>query len=126
MTVTSSVLERHGAVGRTRSRTALVVSANGAVRADWARYYEAFGIRTLRCVGPQVMCPLVAGDPHCHLYDDADFVVYDQLTVTPELTLKLVRPKRSLPIAFATDRIDHDGHHTPQITSLASATHDSG
>lgn len=66
------------------------------------------------------MCALIAGDARCPLHDEADFAVYDQATVTPELTLKLIRTKRPLPIAFAKDSINADGRHEPQITSLAS------
>lgn len=103
-----------------RPRTALVVSADAEIRADWAQAYEALGFRTLRCVGPFVTCALLTGDARCPLHEEADFAVYDRASVTPELTLKLIRPKRSLPIAFANDRLDHDGCHQPQITSLAS------
>lgn len=125
MTATTSLVERDGTIRPARSRTALVVSADADIRADWARAYEALGFRTLRCVGPQVMCALLAGDARCPLHDEADFAVYDRATVTPELTLKLIRRKRSLPIAFAKDRL-REGHHEPQITSLASDAPDDG
>jgi hypothetical protein len=109
-----------GGVGRpSRARTALVVSADPAVRADWARYFEARGVRTLRCVGPQVLCVLVEGGD-CPLHKEADLAIYDRTAVTPELGLRLMRRGRSLPIAFAADRLDAHGHHEPAVTALAS------
>ena len=111
--------KKGGAVAPPRARTAVVVSADPAVRSDWARYFEALGMRTLRCAGPQVLCTLLDGG-HCPLHEEADLAIYDRASVTPELTLKLVRASRSLPIAFAKDRLDADDHHEPLITSLAS------
>ena len=102
-----------------RARTALVVSADPAVRSDWARYVEALGMRTLRCVGPQVLCALLDG-ARCPLHEEADLAIYDRASITPELTLKLIRASRSLPIAFATDQLDAHGHHEPLITAVAS------
>ena len=102
-----------------RSRTALVVSADPAVRSDWASYFEAQGLRTLRCVGPQVLCALLDG-AHCPLHEEADLAIYDRASVTPELTLKLIRASRSLPIAFAKDQLDAHGHHEPVVTAVAS------
>ena len=101
------------------SRAALVVSADPAVHADWARYLEALGMRTLRCVGPQVLCVLLDGG-HCPLREEADLAIYDRDSVTPELTLRLIRSSRSLPVAFANDRLDVHGHHEPVITAVAS------
>ena len=103
-----------------RSRSVLVVSADPAVRSDWARYVEAQGLRTLRCVGPQVLCMLLDGGRQCPLHEDADLAIYDRASVTPEITLKLIRASRSLPIAFATDQIDAHGHHQPVVTAIAS------
>jgi hypothetical protein len=97
-----------------------VVSADPAVRADWARYFEALNMRTLRCVGPQILCVLLDGGARCPLHEEADLAIYDRGTLTPELTLKLIRASRTLPIAFATDRRDTDGHHEPHITTVAS------
>ncbi len=102
-----------------RLRTALIVSGDSAVRADWARHLEALGMRTLRCVGPQVLCVLLDG-AHCPLHDEADLAIYDRSTLTPELTLKLIRASHSLPIAFAKDQLDAHGRHEPVITAVAS------
>ena len=40
-------------------------------------------MRTLRCVGPQVLCVLLDGG-HCPLHEEADIAIYDRSTVTPE------------------------------------------
>ena len=101
------------------SLTALVVTSHPAVRSDWARYFEALGMRALRCVGPQPLCVLLE-TLHCRLHEEADLAVYDRASVTPELTLMLARASRALPIAFATDRLDEAGSHEPVITALAS------
>lgn len=116
----TSFLESCGAIRPSRSRTALIVSANPAVRADWARCFEALGMRTLRCVGPQVLCVLLDGGRWCPLQGEADLAVYDEAALTPELILRLIRVSRSLPIVFAKDRLDAAGHHEPVITSVAS------
>ena len=75
------------------------------------------------------MCPLLgdgAGDARCPLHEQADFAIYQDSGVTPLLMLKLIRSPRSLPIAFAKDRISETGQHAPVITSLASDAHTSG
>jgi hypothetical protein len=100
-------------------RTALVVSADPEVRSDWARYFEAQGVRTIRCVGPQVLCVLLDG-ARCPLHEEADLAIYDRSGLTPELTLKLIRVSRSIPIAFARDQLDPHGRHHPVITTVAS------
>ena len=100
-------------------RVALVVSADAGIRGDWARYFEALGMRTLRCSGPDVPCALLAG-PSCPLHDAADIAIYDRATVTPELTLRLIRVTHDLPVAFAQDRLSAEGWHEPAITSVAS------
>ena len=100
-------------------RTALIVSADPEIRSDWARYFESIGMRTLRCAGPEVLCVLLDG-ARCPLHQEADLAIYDRATLTPELTLKLIRAGRTLAIVFAADRLDAAGHHAPQITSIAS------
>ena len=116
----SSVVERGGSLRPSPSRTVLVVSADPAVRSDWARYFVAQGLRTLRCVGPQVLCALTDGGRRCPLHEEADLAIYDRATLTPELTPKLIAVSHSLPIAFATDQIDTHGHHEPVVTAVAS------
>ena len=111
---------RARARSRTRSRTVLVVSADPAVRADWSRCFEALGMRTRRCVGSQVLCVLLDGGRQCPLHDEADLAIYDEAALMPELIVRLVRARHSLPIAFAKDRLNAAGHHEPLITSVAS------
>jgi len=98
--------------------TALVVSSDPAVRSDWARFFDRLGLRTMRCVGPQAMCGLLDGG-RCPLHDAASIAVYDRASLTPELTLRLIRAARSLPVAFADDRLDVNGRHEPSIVSVA-------
>lgn len=127
MTVATSFVARGGAIPRSRSLTALVVSAEEQVRADWSRYLERLGLRTLRCVGPQATCPLLAhtgGAARCALHEQADFAIYQDSVVTPLLMLKLIRHRRTLPIALAKDRVSETGQHAPVITSLASDAHE--
>lgn len=99
------------------ARTALIVSADPEIRADWARYFERLGMRTLRCVGPQVACALIGGTT-CPLHADADIAVYDGAAITPEFTLRLLRAGRTLPIAFAKDRLDGETRHVPLVTDV--------
>lgn len=112
---TSSVV-RGGANRPSGVQTAVVISADHAVRADWARHLESRGMRVLRCVGPQVLCALLDGG-HCPLHDEADLAVYDRATLTPELTRRLIRVRRSLTVAFARDRLGPDGRHEPIVTA---------
>lgn len=98
--------------------TALIVSGDPAVRADWARFFDARGLRTIRCVGPQVLCVLLDGG-RCPLHDETTIAIYDRASITPEFTLTLLRAGRSVPVVFAADRLDAEGRHEPLITSVA-------
>jgi hypothetical protein len=97
----------------------LGVSGDADVRSGWAGYFEALGMATLRCSGAELSCALLAG-ADCPLHERADLAVYDRGSLTPELTLRLIRQSSRLPIAFARDRLDADDHHEPIITALAS------
>jgi len=97
----------------------LVVSQDAAVRSDWTRYFEAAGMTTLNCGGPSPSCPLLEG-ADCPLHEQAELAVYDRGSVSPELTLQLIRRSSRLPIAFARDRLDSHDRHEPIITALAS------
>ena len=112
----------HGRASSSQPKTALVVSSDPQVRSDWARYFASLGMATLSCAGPQPQCGR-AGTP-CPLHAAADLAVYDRATLTPELTLRLVRAGRSLPIALAADRLDPAGRHAPRITAIASRSLD--
>jgi hypothetical protein len=59
------------------------------------------------------------------LHESADLAVYDRATVTPELSLRLIRASHALPIAFAQDRLTEEGRHEPAIMSVASEGADS-
>ena len=101
------------------SNTALIVSGDPVVRSDWARFFDARGLPTIRCVGPQVMCALLDGG-RCPLHDEATIAIYDRASLTPEFTIRLIRAGRLVPIAFASDRLDAEGRHEPLITSVAA------
>lgn len=111
--------ERGGTIRPSHRRIALVVSADPAVRADWARHFEALGMRSLRCVGPAVLCALADG-LRCPLHEEADVAIYDRAALTPEFMLKLARVRRSLPVFIATDVLGTNGHHEPHVTAVAS------
>lgn len=95
------------------------MSAVPEIRSDWTRYFGSIGMATLQCAGPEAHCVLLDGAA-CPLHQRADLAIYDRATLTPELTLKLIRSGRSLAIAFAADHLDTAGHHEPSITSIAS------
>lgn len=110
---------KRGRPGPPRVRTALVVSADPDVRGDWAGYFEGLGLRSLACAGPSPRCALLE-QGSCPLLQQADVAVYDRSTLTPQLTLRLVRTSRAVPIAFARDQRDEHGHHQPLVTGVAS------
>jgi len=108
-----------GTVRPDHRRTALIVSGDPAIRAGWASHFEALGMRTLRCVGPEVLCALADGF-RCPLHEEADVAIYDRAAVTPEFMARLARVRRTLPVFFASDLLDATGHHEPRVTSVAS------
>src|SRR5260370_30829664 len=67
---------------------------------------------------PQVLCALLDAG-RCPLHDEATIAIYDRASITPEFTLRLLRAGRSVPVAFAADRLDAEGRHEPLITSVA-------
>ena len=67
-----------------------------------------------------MLCVLIDGGRPCPLHEEADLAIYDRATLTPQLTRKLIRVSRSLPIAFAKDQIDAHGYHEPVVTAVAS------
>ena len=97
----------------------LVVSADAEVRSGWAGYFETLGMATLRCAGAEVPCVLLEG-ADCPLHEHADLAIYDRGSLTPELTLRLIRQSSRLPIAFARERLGAHDRHEPIITALAS------
>jgi hypothetical protein len=98
----------------------LVVSGDAAVRSGWAEHFESLGMTTIRCGGPGAVPCVLIQDADCPLHEQADLAVYDRESVTPELTLRLIRRSSLLPIAFARDRLDAHDRHEPIITALAS------
>lgn len=117
MTATSFI--KRGGKGRpSLTRTVLVVCADGAVRSDWATYFEASGLRTRRCVGATVSCVLLDGWRHCPLQDEADLAVYEQQSCTPSFRERLLRTARIVPFALAEDQLTSDGRHEPIVAEV--------
>lgn len=96
----------------------LVMSANPEVRAAWSKELEAGGSTTIRCVGPQILCILLAGDRTCPLHRQADVALYDEASVTDELMVRLIRTRTAIPIALAKDVTDDHGRHEPHVTKV--------
>lgn len=103
-------------------RAILVVSSDGAVRSDWAEFFEAHGVRTRRCVGPQVLCALLRGEHHCPLHDEADMALYDYDSFTPALRRHLLTTARLIPIAIARDCPTAAGRHEPLLVEVIPPT----
>lgn len=124
MTVPSSfaATAREGRAQPSPAPTALVVSADPAIRSGWSERLEDQGMRTMRCVGPQVLCLLLTGESSCPLHREADFAIYDEGSVTPELLLRLLRHPPAIPIAFAKDRPGADGGHRPFVMHVTPRT----
>lgn len=104
-----------------RPTTVLVMSADGALREGWARSFEAVGLRSIRCAGPQsTSCALETRD-RCPLHDDADIAFYDQDSVSPELIVRLMMLPRSIPVMLSRDRETPDGGHEAMPVQLLDA-----
>ena len=121
MTATSFI-EWGGLNRPSRVRTVLVVSSDAGVRSDWARHCEALGMRTRRCVGPQVLCALLVGQYRCPLHDEADVALYDRDSLSPDCRRQLLEAPRLIPIAIARDGRGADGRHVPFLVELIGPT----
>jgi hypothetical protein len=117
--VIAQTTNRAGKSGAIRSSRAsvqtavLVMSKDPAVREGWARTFEAFGMRAMRCAGPENTSCALANSARCPLHDDADMAFYDQQSVTGALAIRLLTLPRTLPIMLARDRTTPEGGHEP-------------
>jgi len=101
--------------------TVLVMSADPTLREGWARSFEAVGLRAIRCAGPQsTSCALETRD-RCPLHDDADVAFYDEDSVGPELTVRLMTLPRAIPVMLSRDRETPDGGHEAVPVQLLDA-----
>lgn len=89
------------------------MSTDPLVREGWARTFEAFGMRAMRCAGPENTSCALESSARCPLHDDADVAFYDQDSVTAALAVKLLTLPRTLPITLARDRSTPEGGHEP-------------
>lgn len=103
--------ERGGAIRSSRMprpMSVLVMSADAARRADWAKFFEAQGMRTIRCAGPvATSCALEMGR-RCPLHDAGDLIFYDEMSVTRRLEGQL-------------DLILHSPHNIAYAASMPSS-----
>jgi hypothetical protein len=98
----------------------LVMSRDGERRNDWSKTLEREGLRVIRCAGPQASTCALAVQRRCPLHDEADFIFYDQASVTPELERDLKRVPIAAPIAFAISRRTPEGRESPVATRIVS------
>lgn len=124
MTVpTSNRDERSGTIRSSHSPLAvLVMSGDGSRRNDWAKFFEREGLRVLRCAGPEATTCALTVQPRCPLQDEADFIFYDQTSVTSELEEHLDLVPLAAPIAYASSVRTPEGREYPVPARIRSAT----
>jgi len=124
MTVPSSSRgKRSGAIRSSTassSLTVLVMSRDGERRSDWAEYFEGFGLRTMRCAGPQATTCALSLDRRCPLHEEAHVIFYDQESLTPELESQVRRLPPDAPIAYARSQRDVRGCQFPVAIDIFS------
>jgi hypothetical protein len=113
-----SPLREEGSGADRSSRTSpalsvLVMSGDAERRAEWAKFFEEQGMRTIRCAGPKAAsCALEIGTS-CPLHEHADLIFYDQESVTPFLEEQLDLIPLATPIAYASTMRMRDGRQYP-------------
>lgn len=124
MTVSPSTRGQRGGAIRSSSApsslTALVMTGDGHRREDWAKYFESVGVRPIRCAGPEATTCALSLEKRCPLHDEADFIFYDEESVTPELEAALRALPPHAPIAYARTQIGADGREFPVATRIFS------
>jgi hypothetical protein len=104
-----------------RPLAVLVMSSDGDRRAQWAKFFEEQGMRTIRCAGPEATtCALEIGTS-CPLHHDADLIFYDEESVTPRLEEQLDMLPLTTPIAYASTMRTRDGRQYPVTERVRSA-----
>jgi hypothetical protein len=89
---------------------------------DWAKYFESVGVRPIRCAGPEAMTCALSLEKRCPLHQEADFIFYDEESVTPQLEAQLGTLPPHAPIAYARTKIGPDGREFPVATRIFSRT----
>jgi hypothetical protein len=96
-----------------RPMAVLVMSSDPNRRAEWAKFFEEQGMRTIRCAGPEATtCALEIGTS-CPLHQEADLIFYDEESVTPRLEEQLDLIALTTPIAYAGTMRQRDGRQYP-------------
>ena len=98
------------------------MTGDGHRRDDWARYFESVGVRPIRCAGPEATTCALSLDKRCPLLEEADFIFYDEESVTPELEAQLRALPPKAPIAYARTKTGADGRESPVATRIFSRT----
>ena len=107
---------------RPRPMSVLVMSADSARRADWARFFEEQGLRAIRCAGPRATtCALEMGK-NCPLHQEADLIFYDEESVTRQLEDELDLCSLTVPVAYASTMEQPDGRQFPVPERVRPAT----
>jgi hypothetical protein len=126
MTVSTSKRGSKGGAIRSSSApsslTVLVMTGDGHRREDWAKYFESVGVRPIRCAGPEAMTCALSLEKRCPLHQEADFIFYDEESVTPQLEAQLRTLPPHAPIAYARTKIGPDGREFPVATRIFSRT----
>jgi hypothetical protein len=102
------------------SLTVLVMTGDTHRREDWAKYFEGVGVRPIRCAGPEATTCALSLQKRCPLHEEADFIFYDEESVTPELESQLRTLPPDAPIAYARTKIGADGREFPVATRIFS------
>jgi hypothetical protein len=102
------------------SLTVLVMSGDSHRREDWAKHFERVGIRPIRCAGPANSTCALSLQQRCPLHEEADFIFYDEESITPELEGQLRMLPPSASIAYARSQRDADGREFPITTMIFS------
>jgi hypothetical protein len=104
------------------SLTVLVMTGDGHRRDDWAKYFEKVGVRPIRCAGPEATTCALSLEKRCPLHQEADFIFYEEESVTPQLEGQLRALPPNAPIAYARTKVGSDGREFPVATRIFSRT----
>jgi hypothetical protein len=89
------------------------MSGDAERRAEWAKFFEEQGMRTIRCAGPEAASCALEIDTRCPLHEHADMIFYDEESVTPRLEEQLDLIGLATPIAYARSMRMRDGRQYP-------------
>jgi hypothetical protein len=96
------------------------MSGDSHRREDWAKHFERIGLRPIRCAGPENTTCALSLEKRCPLHEEADFIFYDEASVTPELDAQLATLPPNAPLAYARSQWDAEGREFPVPTMIFS------